>query len=198
MNKIVRKKKENTVKKNGKNGSCVENGNNGKNGKTNKKLKQDIKIRTMEIDDIAQAFHLGERLFTHDESPNLYRTWDEYEVVEFFTSEPDLCLVAALGETIVGFVLATTIEKRKSAWKYGYLVWIGVDDKHQGRRIGSRLYREFLSIMEDERVRMLLVDIDAENEEGYRFFKKQGFHYPQEHIYLSLNLSARDRKEGKE
>ncbi len=195
MNKIVRRKKESAVKKNGKNGSSAGNG---KNGKTHKKPKHDIKIRTMEIDDIAQVFHLGEKLFTHDESPNLYRTWDEYEVVDFFTDEPDLCLVASLGDTIVGFLLATTIDKRKSAWKYGYLVWLGVDDGYQGSRIGTRLYREFLSMMDERHVRMLLVDIDAENEDGYRFFRKQGFHSPQDHIYLSLNLSARDKKEGRE
>ncbi len=188
------KKKGYSQKKIGKTATAV----NGNSGKPSKKSKQEIKIRTMEIDDLAQVFHLGERLFTHDESPNLYRTWDEYEVAEFFTSEPENCLVAALGGKIVGFLLSTIIDKRKSAWKYGYLVWIGVDDRHQGKRIGSRLYKEFLSLMEEEHVRMLLVDIDAENEEGYRFFKKQGFHYPQEHIYLSLNLSVRDKKEGRE
>lgn len=161
-----------------------------------KKRKPEIKIRTMEIEDIAPIFHLGEKLFTHEESPNLYRTWDEYEVVEFFTGDSDLCLVADDGTKIVGFVLATTIEKRRSAWKYGYLVWIGVDEEYRGRNIGTRLFKEFLSLMEENRVRMLLVDIEAENEEAGAFFKKMGFHSPQDHIYLSLNLSARDKKEN--
>ncbi|HQO02999.1 MAG TPA: GNAT family N-acetyltransferase [Spirochaetota bacterium] len=161
-----------------------------------KKRKPEIKIRTMEIEDIAPIFHLGEKLFTHDDAPNLYRTWDEYEVVEFFNSDSELCLVADDGTRIVGFVLATIIDKRRSAWKYGYLVWIAVDEAYRHRNIGTRLFKEFLSIMEEHRVRMLLVDIEAENDEARGFFARMGFNSPQDHIYLSLNLSTRDKKEN--
>lgn len=56
----------------------------------------------------------------------MYRTWDEYEITTLFNSDSELCLVAELGDEIVGFALGTTVEKQHSAWKYGYLVWIGV------------------------------------------------------------------------
>jgi ribosomal protein S18 acetylase RimI-like enzyme len=161
--------------------------------KPKKKAKREIRIRTMEIDDIAPVFHLGERLFTSEESPNLYRTWDEYEIVEFYSGDRELCLVAEDGKDLVGFVLATTIEKRRSAWKYGYLVWIGIDERYQGKKLGSRLFREYLALMEREGVNMLLVDIEAENVEAHRFFLKMGFQSPQNHIYLSRNLRTRDR-----
>jgi hypothetical protein len=36
--------------------------------------RQAIKIREMEIDDLAVVFHLGETLFKSSEFPNLYRT----------------------------------------------------------------------------------------------------------------------------
>jgi hypothetical protein len=42
-----------------------------------KKRKPVVSVRQMEIDDLAAVFHLGERLFTAREAPNLYRTWDE-------------------------------------------------------------------------------------------------------------------------
>ena len=84
-------------------------------------------IREMEVDDIASVYHLGEQLFTSEETPILYRTWDPYEVTEYFSSDPEYCLVAEARGVIVGFTLATTIEKEGTAWrKYGYLVWIGV------------------------------------------------------------------------
>ncbi len=35
-----------------------------------------IAIREMEIDDIASVYHLGEKLFTSEELPILYRNWD--------------------------------------------------------------------------------------------------------------------------
>jgi hypothetical protein len=40
-------------------------------------------------------------------------------------------------------------------------------------------------------VRMLLVDTEAENLPALFFFRKMGFGNPQQHIYLTLNLDAR-------
>ena len=69
----------------------------------NKKKRSDLIIRQMEIDDLADVFHLGEKLFTASEVPNLYRTWDEYEVVNLFQSDPEFCLVAESEEEIMGY-----------------------------------------------------------------------------------------------
>ena len=93
-------------------------------GSTQKRL--NLTIREMEIDDLAPVFHLGEKVFTSREVPNLYRTWDEYEVVTLFQSEPEFCLVAEIGAHLVGFALGTTISKTQSAWKYGHLIWLGM------------------------------------------------------------------------
>ena len=90
-----------------------------------------ITIREMELDDLAPVYHLGEKLFTAREVPNLYRTWDEYELVELFNSDSEFCLVAEYEEEIIGFALGTTIEKERSAWKYGYLVWLGITAEYQ-------------------------------------------------------------------
>jgi hypothetical protein len=36
-----------------------------------------FEVREMGIDDLAPVYHLGERLFTSDLYPSLYRTWEE-------------------------------------------------------------------------------------------------------------------------
>jgi len=54
-----------------------------------KKKRINLTIRQMEIDDIAKVFHMGEKLFTAQKVPNLYRTWDEYEVVSLFQTDPE-------------------------------------------------------------------------------------------------------------
>jgi len=156
--------------------------------------KPDIDIREMEIEDVATVFHLGEELFKAKEVPNLYRTWDEYEVIQFFQTDPELCLVAEVGEDIVGFILGTTVTKRHSAWKYGLMVWLGVDDAYQRFGIATRLFREFKGIMLEKGVRILLVDTEADNDEALHFFKRAGFGNPEEHLYLTLNLDAELRK----
>ena len=64
-----------------------------------------LEIREMDIDDVAIVFHLGERLFTAGKSPNLYRSWDVYDLLSLFASDGDFCLVAELEDQIVGFAL---------------------------------------------------------------------------------------------
>jgi ribosomal protein S18 acetylase RimI-like enzyme len=159
--------------------------------KTKKKTKP--QIREMELDDLAVVFHMGEKLFTARESPNLYRTWDEYELIELFYADSELCFVAEGDDKILGFALGTTIEKEKSAWKYGHLVWLGVLPEHQRSGLGERIFNHVKDVMAKRGVRMLVVDTEADNLQALRFFRKMGFGKPEEHIYLSLNLSGLKR-----
>ncbi len=149
-----------------------------------------IKIREMEIDDLPRVFHLGERLFSAEKVPNLFRTWDEYEVVELYNADSEFCLVAEVDDTISGFALGTTVTKSRSAWKYGYLVWLGVDPDFQRAGVAQRLFNRFKDVTLKAGARMLLVDTEAENLPALHFFMKQGFGNPQEHIYLTMNLAA--------
>lgn len=159
----------------------------------NKQKKLNLAIREMEIDDLAPVFHLGEKVFTSREVPNLYRTWDEYEVVTLFQSEPEFCLVAEIGVHLVGFALGTTISKSQSAWKYGHLIWLGIDPAYQKRGVAERLFRHFRDLMLESGVRMLLIDTEADNLPALHFFRKMGFGNPQQHIYMTLNLSDQQR-----
>ena len=95
------------------------------------------RIREMIIDDFPEVFHIGEEVFTVEYSRSLYRTWDEFEITTLFNSDTELCLVAEVGEHIVGFALGTTVKKHNSPWKYGYLVWLGVRQNVQKGRVGA-------------------------------------------------------------
>ena len=158
------------------------------------KKRVNIEIREMEIDDLATVFHLGERLFTAREVPNLYRTWDEYEVISLFQTDEEFCLVAEADERIVGFALGTTVTKSRSAWKYGYLIWLGIDPDYHGQGVGSKLFHRFRDLMLASGVRILLVDSEADNLPALHFFRKMGFGSPQQHIYLTLNLDPQLRQ----
>lgn len=151
--------------------------------------KPDIVIRQMEIDDLASVYHLGERLFTSEDLPILYRTWDQYEVTDYFSSDSDYCLVAEANGVIVGFVLATTIEKEGTAWKrYGYVAWMGVDDSFQRRKLGRRLYKKLEEELLEEGVRMVIADTEGGNTDAISFFKRLGFSRRSEHVWLAKTL----------
>ncbi len=159
-----------------------------------KRKRTNVTIRHMEIDDLATVFHLGEKLFTAREVPNLYRTWDEFEVVTLFQGDSEFCLVAEMDDEIVGFALGTTVTKSHSAWKYGHLVWLGIDPEVQGHGVASKLFHRFRELMVEDGVRMMLVDSEADNLPALYFFRKMGFGSPQEHIYLALNLDPHLRQ----
>jgi len=165
--------------------------------KNSMKKRESISIREMEFEDIYQVFQLGEKLFTSEDLPNLYRTWDEHEVIAFFQEDQETCLVAVRGKRIVGFVLGTTVLKSRSAWKYGYLVWLGVNPTYQREGVATRLFNQFRNLMLENGVRMLLVDTEVANEEAFKFFQRAGFGNPEEHVYMTLNLAA-EQKQRKE
>ncbi len=144
----------------------------------------------MELEDLSVVFALGERLFTAEKWPNLYRTWDEYELVDFFLSDGEFCLVAEVHDTIVGFSLGTLLEKRRSAWAYGYLVWIGVSPDVKRAGVGTRLLNRMTELFIEAGARMMLVDTEVENRGAIGFVKKQGFGHEIAHLYLSRNLST--------
>ena len=158
---------------------------------------EELVIRVMTIDDLAAVFHLGEQLFTSEYSSSMYRTWDEYEITTLFNSDGEFCLVAELNDELLGFALGTTVEKANSAWKYGYLVWIGVRPGLQQGGVGKKLFSEIKRRMVEAGVRMMIIDTDADNEAGIRFFQKQGFDNIQQHVYMTLNLSRKRRRKGK-
>jgi ribosomal protein S18 acetylase RimI-like enzyme len=152
----------------------------------------DFEIRTASIDDLAAIFHLGEKVFTSQSYSNLYRTWDEYEVTHLFNSECEYVLVAVTENKVVGFAMGTVIEKARSAWNYGHLLWLGVDPEYARHRVGSMLFDRFREIMQETGVRMLMIDTQLDNKPAMRFFKRKGFENPIKHVYMTLNL----QKEG--
>jgi ribosomal protein S18 acetylase RimI-like enzyme len=152
----------------------------------------DIDVRVATIDDLGAIFHLGETVFTSQDFSNLYRTWDEYEVTSLFNSETEHVLVAEADGKVVGFAMGTVIDKARSAWNYGHLLWLGVDPDCARQGIAGQLFDRFREIMEEEGVRMLMVDTQADNDPAIRFFTGKGFENPTEHVYLTLNLD----KEG--
>ena len=162
-----------------------------------KKREFELEIREIEIDDLPAVFHLGERIFTSETVPTLYRTWDEYEVTSLFNTDPEYCLVAEVDDTTVGFILGTTVTKTKSAWKYGYVVWLAVVPEWQRERLGSRLFDKLAEKMIGDGVRIFLVDTEASNSPALEFFKKKGFGNPEEQIYLTLNVKSYQESQRK-
>jgi ribosomal protein S18 acetylase RimI-like enzyme len=155
-----------------------------------KEQPSEILIREMQLEDLHKVFRLGEEVFTAELWPNLYRTWDEYEVVDLFSSDGEFCLVAEQNERIVGFALGTYIDKRHSAWSYGYLLWLGVAHDVRRTGVGKRLLNRLTAQFIEEGARMMILDTEVENVGAIEFFQSMGFGNEVKHAYFSHNLMS--------
>lgn len=148
-----------------------------------------VYVREMEIDDLAPVYHLGEELFTSDMYPYLYRTWDEWEVIGLYNTDPEYCLVAEI-DGIAGFILGTIITK--ASWTYGYILWLGVSPNYQRRGVGDALVDKLIERMVEDGARFMLVDTDPANTPAINFFSRKGFGNTRQHVFLSMNLSKHE------
>jgi ribosomal protein S18 acetylase RimI-like enzyme len=163
---------------------------------------QKITIRNMEVEDLHPVYTIGEQIFTKEFS-NIHNFWDEHTVMSSYLSDPEFCVVATVRnkqydedgtttlstEQVVGFAFGTTIEKPRSSWKYGWLVWLGCDPNFQGMGLATQLYNTMAELFALEKVNMILIDTQANNEGALAFFRKQGFGQDEEHVYLSNSKS---------
>ncbi len=147
-----------------------------------------IEIREMQLKDIPAVFELGQKLFTAEKLPTLYRSWDESELVQLFATDEETCLVAEAGGLILGFALGRMMDKPRSAWRYGWVEWLGVEPEFTRSGIASRLLNQLTSLFIERDARIMLVDTDEENHSALAFFRKCGFGQEFRHVYLSLNL----------
>jgi ribosomal protein S18 acetylase RimI-like enzyme len=154
----------------------------------------EVTIREMGLDDLAPVYHLGERLFTRDRYPFLYRTWDEWEVVGHFNTDPELGLVAEADGVLVGFIIGTLITK--GGRTYGYILWEGVERDWQSRGVAHRLYDALVELMVAAGARHLIADTEANNTAALRFLAKKGFTEEREHVVLSLDLGHSEQYRG--
>ncbi len=147
-----------------------------------------VEIREMELKDVPEVFELGQKLFTAEEWPTLYRSWDDHELALLFGSDAETCLVAEADGKVIGFALGRMTEKPRSAWRYGLLMWLGVQRKFKRNGIATRLLRQLTGLFIGQNARIMLVDTAAKNHAALAFFRRNGFGQEIRHVYLSQNL----------
>ena len=156
-----------------------------------------IVLRQMQLKDLPPVFRLGQRLFTAEDLPTLYRSWDEHEILELFRSDEETCLVAEDDEKIVGFALGCMMDKPRSAWRYGWLEWLGVAPRYKRHGIARRLLNQLTQLFIDREARIMLVDTDEENADALAFLRQTGFGQETRHVYLSRNLDEHSKRLGR-
>ena len=141
--------------------------------------------------DLINVYDLGNKLFTSDKWQNLYRFWDEYEILERFIADEKFSLVARSKKKIIGFAIGTIIEKERNPWTYGYIVWMGVDPAFVGQGVGKKLLARMTRLFRRQGVKIMIVDTATENKNALRFFQKHKFKESEGHVFLSKNIGKK-------
>jgi ribosomal protein S18 acetylase RimI-like enzyme len=149
-----------------------------------------IEIHEMLVENIPAVVELGNALFTAEKAPTLYRCWEEAEVLRIYSSYKETCLVAIMGDKVVGFALGSLLAKPGSSWKYGWLDWLGIAPSCNRRRVAQRLVRQLQERFVSQEVRIMLVDTYEGNSPALGFFRKFGFGQEIRHVYMSMNLDS--------
>ncbi|KCV68590.1 hypothetical protein H696_04882 [Fonticula alba] len=145
-------------------------------------------VREMTIDDLYGVYLLGEEVFGLSASPNMFRFWTESEVLDLFETDSDFCFVAELHGEIIGFCLGTTIQKSRSSWKYGYLIWLGVSSKARGLGVGKILAGRFEQSVLNDGALIMLIDTQSDAP-AVNFWRKLNFGSEQNHVFMSMRIS---------
>tara|TARA_Y100001934_G_scaffold138629_1_gene167245 strand:- start:2292 stop:2717 length:426 start_codon:yes stop_codon:yes gene_type:complete len=141
----------------------------------------------MELRDIPKVVALGEKLFTAESLPLLYRTWDEAEVLNLYTSDAEFCLVAINGRSLAGFALGTFMEKPDGGG-YGWLNWIGVAASCRHKGVARKLTNTLAKRFKNAGASYLLVDTDETNKAASALFARSAFSAQTKHIYFARKL----------
>jgi ribosomal protein S18 acetylase RimI-like enzyme len=145
-------------------------------------------IRPLTMKDIAPAYHLGNAIFTANEFPNMYRTWDDFAVVENFEGSPEFCFVAeSAKKEIIGFLLGQTMTKSNVGTR-GYIQWVAVLEPYRRHGVATSLLRSFTNVAKNENVSFLLADTPADNLPAIQMFQKAGLCRQTDHVYLTRQI----------
>jgi ribosomal protein S18 acetylase RimI-like enzyme len=146
-------------------------------------------IRPLTMKDIALVYHLGNTIFTANEFPNMYRTWDDFTVVENFEGSPEFCFVAEASSSkeIIGFLLGQTMTKSLVGTR-GYIQWVAVTNAYRRHGVATKLLQSFANVAKDENVSFLLADTPADNLPAINMFQKAGLCSKTDHVYLTRQI----------
>jgi ribosomal protein S18 acetylase RimI-like enzyme len=145
-------------------------------------------IRPLTMKDIAPVYHLGNAIFTANEFPNMYRTWDDFAVVENFEGSPEFCFVAeSAKKEIIGFLLGQTMTKSNVGTR-GYIQWVAVLEPYRRHGVATSLLRSFTNVAKNENVSFLLADTPADNLPAIQMFQKAGLCRQTDHVYLTRQI----------
>lgn len=154
-------------------------------------------IRKSKKEDLKAVQELNHQLFIHDKDfdSSLNINWPlEKEGEEYFKNkinEKDgVCFVAELNNEIVGYLVGSIIEPcyYRNIKKISELENMIIKEDCRGKRIGEKLFKEFVEWSKLKKVERIKVSAYTSNESAIRFYKRIGFNFYATELEYNINI----------
>jgi ribosomal-protein-alanine N-acetyltransferase len=133
-------------------------------------------IRRYEENDTVVVLQLSEKYASWDSTPT------EADIESFYSSEPDLFLVAELNRRIVGFVcgresknVPDEVLRKWKATKVGSVEVLAVEEKYRRRGIGTQLLNSLFRAFTKRGIDTVTLSMPAEEIGAKKLYDKLGF-----------------------
>jgi ribosomal protein S18 acetylase RimI-like enzyme len=128
-----------------------------------------VRIRDMQRDDVKHIIAIDKRIIGKERAPS----WQQ-KVELYLETYPLKCLVAKVGDKVVGFLLGDI-----RGWEYGlpssgWLEIVGVDPEYQGGGIGKKLVAAFVDYCRSGGVKSVYALIRDDDKRLAKFLRAAG------------------------
>ena len=133
-----------------------------------------VEIRTMTKEDIPEVtdIHRAIMLTTFKEMADVDL---ELEFMDLMSNYPEGCLVAVLGDRVVGFIMASQKHWGFGLVTSGWIELVGVHPNHMGSGVGKALGEAILDHFEEQDIGDVYTAVKWDYADLITFFKSIGF-----------------------
>lgn len=139
-----------------------------------------MKIRLMKIEDYDGVY----QLWLSCAGMGLNNLDDSREGIErFLERNPHTCFTAVDGDSIIGVIMAGNDGRR------GYIYHTAVHPDYRRQGIASALVDETMKALENIGIHKAALVVFARNQDGNRFWEKQGFTVREDLVYRNRTIT---------
>ncbi|RLV04285.1 GNAT family N-acetyltransferase [Streptomyces griseocarneus] len=130
-----------------------------------------VEIVPMQLSHLDAVLNLGYRAYDVNAMP--YTSWSLSSVAVHWDAQPEACWVAVDDEGLLGFVLGSLSYDEREDW--GYLEWIALDERAQGKGIASALVERCCEGLFTAGASRIITDVESSNQASATLMRRNGF-----------------------
>ena len=119
-------------------------------------------IRKFEAKDIFAVIKIASDTLTEKYSPSIFNY--------FYETYPDLFVIAELGQKIIGFIIGTEMNSKKSK-----ILMLSVSEEYRNKNIATSLLNKFENTIIKKGIKEIELEVKTKNKKAIKFYQKNEY-----------------------